>query len=123
MRKVMRFKMNKGMVPYVVILLISVFIASLSQVMLKKSAQKNYKRTIDEYLNPFVMGAYGLFIVTTFLSVLAYRKVPLSMGALLETTSYLYVTIFGVKVFGEKINRQKLVGLFLIMLGIGVCAI
>lgn len=114
--------MNREMAPYVFTLLVSVFIASLSQLMLKKSAQIKYKRTIDEYLNPLVIGAYGLFAGTTFLSVLAYRKVPLSMGAVLETTSYLYVTFFGVKVFGEKINKQKLAGLFLIVLGILVYA-
>ena len=110
--------MDKEMLPYMLILLVSVFIASLSQVMLKKSSQADYKNPVNEYLNPLVIGAYILFVGTTFLSVLAYRKLPLSMGAVLETTSYIYVTFFGVKIFGERINRRKVEGLFLIVAGI-----
>ena len=48
----------------------------------------------------------------------AYKGIPLSMGPVLEATSYIYVTIFGVTIFKEKLNRRKLIGLALIVLGI-----
>lgn len=48
---------------YSCILVGSTLISSLSQVMLKKSAQKTYPSKIREYLNPLVIIAYGLFLV------------------------------------------------------------
>ena len=40
------------------------------------------------------------------------------MGPVLEATSYIYVTFFGVVIFGEKLNRRKLFALLLIVTGI-----
>ena len=102
------------------LLLSGVFISSISQVMLKKASMKKYKSPIFEYLNPMVIFAYMLFFGTTFLSILAYRGIPLSMGPVLESTSYIYVTFFGVVLFKERITKRKLWGLFLIITGIAV---
>ena len=70
-----------------------------------------------EYLNPFVILAYILFLSTTFISVMVYRVIPLSLGAILETTSYLYVTFFSVVIFKEKISSKKIGALVLIIFG------
>lgn len=112
--------MNKIQFLYSLVLLSGVFISAISQVMLKKAALKEYDNKIKEYLNPLVIFAYVLFVGTTFLSIFAYKEIPLSMGPVLEATSYLYVTFFGVKIFGEKINRQKIIGLLFIISGICV---
>lgn len=106
------------MIPYVCLLLLGTFLASVSQVMLKKAALRSYKTKIQEYLNPLVIVAYIIFFGTTFLSVFAYRGIPLSMGPVLEATSYIYVTIFGVTIFEEKFNRHKFLALALIIGGI-----
>ena len=37
---------------YLIILIVSVMIASFAQVLLKKSAEKNYASPLREYLNP-----------------------------------------------------------------------
>ncbi|SKB65614.1 EamA-like transporter family protein [Lachnospiraceae bacterium] len=103
---------------YALLLLTGVFISSISQVMLKKAALKNYDNPIKEYLNPLVIFAYVLFVGTTFLSVFAYKGIPLSMGPVLEATSYIYVTFWGVRIFGEKINKKKILAITLILLGI-----
>jgi drug/metabolite transporter (DMT)-like permease len=65
-----------------------------------------------------VITAYCIFVCSTFLSIYAYRGIPLSLGPILEATSYIYVTIFGVKIFGEKLNKKKLLALGLIFAGI-----
>lgn len=106
------------MIPYVCFLLLGTFLASISQVMLKKAALRNYENKLQEYLNPLVIFAYIIFFGTTFLSIFAYRGIPLSMGPVLEATSYIYVTIFGVTIFKEKLNGRKLLALALIMGGI-----
>ncbi len=110
--------MDKRTLLYAGVLLTGVFISAISQVLLKKEASKEHKSVIEEYLNFRVIFAYSLFVGTTMLSVLAYRGIPLSMGPILEATSYIYVTIFGVKIFKEKMNRKKIIALVLILAGI-----
>jgi multidrug transporter EmrE-like cation transporter len=114
--------MNK-MVSYIIIFLLNVFIATVSQVMLKKAAMKHYDSVIKEYLNPLVVGAYFIFVVCTLMTVYAYKVIPLSLGPVLEATSYFYVTMFGIKIFHEKMNRKKFLALLLIVAGIVVFAV
>ena len=115
--------MNKTVIVYSLILLLGVFISAVSQVMLKKAALKKYDSPLKEYLNPLVIFAYVLFVGTTFLSILAYRGIPLSLGPVLEATGYIYVTVFGVKIFHEKINKKKLIALALIIAGVLVSSV
>lgn len=112
--------MNKQLWFYASFMLISVFISSVSQVLLKKASMKEHGSFIREYLNPSVVFAYSIFVIATFLSIFAYRVVPLSMGGILESTSYIYVTIFGVTIFKEKFTKRKAVALALIISGIFV---
>lgn len=103
---------------YIVIFLLSVFIASVSQIMLKKSANRTYENKLREYLNIPVIMAYGFFFASSLLTVLAYKYVPLSLGPILEATGYIWVAFLGCFFLKEKINFRKLVGIFLILLGI-----
>lgn len=115
--------MKHELLLYAGLLLFGVFLSAVSQVMLKKAALKEYSSKIKEYLNPLVIFAYVIFIGTTLISVYAYRVVPLSLGPILEATSYIYVTIFGVVIFRESINVRKISGLLLIIAGIAVYAL
>lgn len=115
--------MNNNVFIYSLLILFGTLISSLSQVMLKKAALKVYPSKIREYLNPLVLGAYIIFILATLLSVYAYKVVPLSLGPVLEATSYIYVTVFGVKIFNEKINTKKLMALGLIITGVVVASL
>ncbi|MEG0338471.1 MAG: multidrug ABC transporter [Oscillospiraceae bacterium] len=90
----------------------------LSQVLLKKAAMKHYDSVIKEYLNPLVIIAYAMFFGTTLIGVLAYKVIPLSLGPVLESTGYLYITFFGAILFKEKINAKKLIALAMIIGGI-----
>lgn len=110
--------MNETMVLYSGILLLGTFISAVSQVILKKAALKTYPSKIREYLNFPVIFAYSLFLLTTFMCIFAYRVVPLSFGPVLESTSYLYVTVFGVLFFKEKITIIKGIALALILIGV-----
>ena len=115
--------MSNSVVFYAFLLLLGTFISSISQVMLKTAANKHFDSILKEYLNPLVIGAYAIFITSTFLSILAYRGIPLSMGPILEATGYFYVTFFGVKLFKEKMSSKKLAALALIIVGIIVYSI
>lgn len=108
---------------YVALCLAGVLISSVSQVLLKKSAMRPHENAIKEYLNPLVIIAYGIFFGATLMNVLAYRGIPLSLGPVLEATSYLYVTFFGVTIFHEKLSRKKVLALVMILSGIGIYAL
>ncbi|MEY8460645.1 multidrug ABC transporter [Eggerthellaceae bacterium 24-137] len=114
--------MDSSLVLYSGILLLGTFVSAVSQVILKKAAQKTYDSKLAEYLNFPVIFAYTLFVATTLMCIIAYRVVPLSFGPVLESTSYLYVTVFGVVIFKEKITKKKIAALALILAGIAVYA-
>lgn len=98
--------------------LLSVFISSCSQVMLKKSANKSYQSKIKEILNPMVIFAYGCFLFASFLTMMSYRGIDLSMGPILESTSYIYILILSKIFLKERITVRKIGGVCLIILGI-----
>lgn len=108
---------------YIFIFLIAVFMSSVSQILLKKSANKEYDNWLKEYMNFSVIMSYGLFFCSSFVVVLAYKGVPLAMGPVLEATGYIWVSILGGIFLKERINRKKVLGLAVIVIGILVFSI
>lgn len=100
------------------IFIFGVFISSVSQILLKKSAQVEYGSKIKEYLNPRVIFAYIIFFGATLCSVLAYTKIPLSFGPILESAGYIFVAILSRLFLKERITKKKLIGLSTIIIGI-----
>ena len=115
--------MNQAQLPYVLLYLSSTFLASVSQVLLKKAALREHKTLLAEYTDWRVILGYGLFVGCTVLTMLAYKGVPLNVGPVLEATGYLYVTFFGVTIFHEKMNPKKIGALAQIIVGILVYAL
>ena len=101
----------------VCILLFSVFISSVSQILLKK-ANRTYESPLKEYLNPLVIGAYGMFFCSVILTMLALKYVPLSMSPILESTGYIFVSVMGYFFLKEKFTKRKLAGFALILAGV-----
>ena len=107
---------------YYAMYLFSVLVASLSQVILKKSAVIHYESRIREYLNPYVITAYFFLLSSSLLTTFSYRGVPLTMGPVLESTGYIYVGILGMIILKEKLSRRKIIGNLLIVGGIFIYA-
>ena len=105
---------------YAGIMLFGVFVSSLSQILLKIAAGREYSSRIREYLNPLVMSAYTVFFLATLCTVYAYRVLPLSMGPILESSSYLFVSLLGFFILHEKITKKQLLALVMILCGIGI---
>ena len=105
----------------VAIMVVSELLASTSQILLKKSAGIAYASRIREYLNPYVMGGYGMLFVSMLLTILAYRATDSYMIVpVLETMGYIFVLLLGRLVFGEPITRNKLLGILCILGGIAL---
>lgn len=103
---------------FIIIFLSSVFVASISQVLLKRSANKDHLNIIKQYLNLQVIAAYVLFFISTIITVVAYRYVPLSYGPILESTGYIFIAVLGRVILGEKIGKKRVFGMMIIVLGI-----
>lgn len=106
--------MNK----YMLLLVLSVAVASFSQILLKKSAGKTYESVLREYLNPLVIIGYGMMMVSTLLTVAGYEGLEYKNGAVIESLGFVLVMILSRLFFGEKITKKKLLGNSLILLGI-----
>ena len=100
------------------IFVFGVFISSISQIILKKSAQKEYPNKIREYLNARVIFAYIIFFGATLCSVWAYTVIPLSLGPILESAGYIFVAVLSWLFLKEKITKKKMIGLSVIIIGI-----
>lgn len=100
------------------IYLSGVFISAIAQIILKKSAGKEYESKIREYLNPYVIIAYAIFFGATFCTIYAYKGVPLSFGPILAASEYVFVAVLSKLFLKEKINLKKFIGLSIIIAGI-----
>ena len=103
---------------YSLVYVASVLISSISQIILKHAAKKNYSSPISEYLNPWVCGAYVLFFGSTLLTTFSLRYLNLSTGTVLESSGYIFVFLFSYLFLKERIGKRKLIGMAVILIGI-----
>ena len=95
-------------------------LASISQVLLKKSAQKEYPSRIREYLNVLVIGGYVLLVIGMIIGTFCYKHLGYMGTVVLEPIAYILVMILARIVFKEKITRTKIIGMIIIVTGIVV---
>ena len=98
----------------------SVLISSISQILLKKSADRTYDSRLKEYLNPLVIVAYIMFFCSMMITMYCYRYVDVSAGPIFESAGYVFVGILGFIFLKEKFTVKKTIGMVLILLGIVV---
>lgn len=109
---------------YIAIFIASVFTSSVSQALLKKGANATKDKSfLKQYLNPTIIIAYALFFICTLITVFCYRVLPLSLGMVLESLGYIFVTTISVVALKEKLTRRKILGNVLIVAGVIVFAL
>lgn len=101
-----------------VVLTFGVCIAGVSQIVLKKAAQKQYSHWIFQYLNVRVILGYGLMVASTLCTVFAYKTIPLSMSPAWDAFGQVFVAFLSWGILGEKISKRKAIGLAVIIVGI-----
>ena len=102
---------------YFLIALSSVFIADISQIILKKSATKQYDVWYKAYLNFPVIFAYSLFVLSTVCSGIALTKLPLSLSPMWQSMGQIFVVVLSYFFLHEKITKEKLKGIAIIIFG------
>jgi drug/metabolite transporter (DMT)-like permease len=101
--------------------LFSVFLASCTQVILKKSAMNHAVSGISYFLNPATITAYGLFFLCTMLTFYCLQTLPVITVNMLECSAYVYILLFDYFFFGKKITLRKVIGNVMIIAGIVIC--
>ena len=103
---------------YSLLLITSVFISACSQILLKKSASIQYKSILKEYFNWRVLIGYGIFFISTILTILAFKGLDYKNGPIIESLGYIFIMILSRLFLKEKITKTKILGNSLILLGI-----
>lgn len=98
--------------------LLSVEIASISQILLKYGANKKYTTLRKQYVNRYVISAYLLFLVATSCSMYALSSMPISYAPLLETLGYVSVGILSYIFLKERFTKKQCYGYVFILIGI-----
>lgn len=106
--------MNSGILIY----LITPLISAVSQLILKKAADRPDYTGVRVYLNLPVIIAYALFFGCMLLNVVALRTLELTTASVLEASSYLYVMLLSFLFLKEKITPRRLIGNLVIIVGI-----
>lgn len=104
------------------VMLLMVFLASCSQVILKKAASRQYASRLAYFANWRTASAYGIFFGTTLVGVYLYRYVSLSLAGAIETAAYVFVPLLDRVVLKTRISRRTLFANALIVVGILLCS-
>jgi len=107
--------MNSG---FLLLALLSVVIASFSQVMLKLGAGKTYNSKIGEYLNVYVITGYGMLFVSMVITIIAYSHLSYLSVPVVEAVGYVLVPVLSYFIFKEKLTKRKILGILFILTGI-----
>lgn len=106
------------MAKYFAIAILSGVLSSFSQILLKKSAQNKKKSFLSEYINFQVILGYGIIFICMILTIIAFKGIPYKYGPVLEALTYIYIMILSRLFIGEKITKYRLMGNFIIVIGV-----
>ena len=96
-----------------------VFISSVSQLVLKISANEKHESRIGYFINPKVILSYAVyFAVTLANSLYIYKGLRLSEISMLESLGYIFVPLLSFFVLKEKITGRQIAGILVIIAGV-----
>lgn len=103
----------------VIIYILSIVIASYSQILLKKGAIN--KKNI--FINKYTIIGYSLMILSTLFSLIGYKGVSMSLSQMLQILGFIFVAIFSYLLLHEKTNNRFIIGMTIIVIGIVIYSI
>ena len=106
---------------YIGLNLFSVFLASCTQVILKKSAMNERLSGLSYFVNPATVTAYSIFLCCCLLSFSCLSHLPMITVNVLECSAYVYILFFDRIFFGKPITMRKVGGNLMIIAGIIIC--
>lgn len=106
---------------YYLLVVISVLAAAGAQMLLKQGAKKEYSSFLRQYLNPWVIGGYGIMGASLLLNIFCLSHgVQVKEISIIESLSYLFVPVLSWIIFKESITWHKASAIAVIMVGVVV---
>ena len=103
------------------LVILGIFACSVSQLMLKKSANKKHRSKIFEMLNPQVVFSYGIFFCSMLINIWAMsRGVQMKEIAMFGALGYVFVPLLSFLVLHESISKRTVLSVQVIIFGIFV---
>lgn len=104
---------------YYIIVILSVFAAACAQMLLKQGARKDYSSWWRQYINPWVIGGYGIMACSLVLNIWCMSKgVQVKEVSVIESMSYLFVPVLAFMLFKEKLTMRKICAIAIIIDGV-----
>lgn len=104
-----------------ILVILGILSCSLSQLLLKKSANKEHRSSIFEVINPLVVFSYIIFFCSLLINIWAMsRGLELKELAMLESLGYVFVPLLSFLVLKENISKRTIYAIIVILLGIFV---
>ena len=106
---------------YKPLVILAVLAAAGAQMLLKQGAKKEYPSFWQQYLNPWVIGGYGIMGAALLLNIFCMsRGVQVKEVSIIESLSYLFVPCLACLFFKERITWRKAGAIAVILAGIVV---
>lgn len=102
----------------ILLFICSILIASFSQIILKIGSNKK-----NIYINKYTIIGYSLMLISTIFTLVGYKGVELTTGAILQVLSFIFVPILSVLFLKEKINKKSIIGMIIMLLGIVIYSV
>jgi len=104
------------------LVVIACVIGSFGPIFLKKGSGE-FKLKIKTLFNKYLIIGLFFYVVSTILFIPALKGGELSVLYPLVATVYIWVTLWSSILLKEKINKYKIIGIVLIILGVGFIGI
>ena len=106
---------------YYLLVIVSVLAVAGAQMLLKQGAKKQYPTLLRQYLNPWVIGGYGIMGCSMLLNIFCLSHgVQVKEVSIIEALSYLFVPCLSWLFFKESITWRKAGAIAIIMVGVVV---
>lgn len=103
-----------------VMLILMGLTASVASFFLKK-ATGNGLHITTLLRTPYLYAGGGLYALSALMNLYLLRRLPYSLVVPLGSLTYIWTLILSWRFLGERVSRQKIIGIMLIL--VGVCAL
>ena len=104
---------------YYILVILSVYAAACAQMLLKQGARQDYVSFWQQYLNPWVIGGYGIMACSLVLNIWCMSKgIQVKEVSTIEAMSYLFVPCLAFLLFKERISVRKGIAIGIIIIGV-----
>ena len=99
--------------------LIGIFMCSMSQIFLKRSANAYHSSRVFEFVNPLVFSAYAVFFISLLINIWAMSHgLLLKELTILEALGYVFVPFLSSIILKERITKRAVCATSIIIIGL-----